>query len=84
MVAMEVIIRFQPDKVIVVNLTGMMLKFGMFVVFYMSLDNYPDAVVHGMMIPMLYFLTLQTAFIVVKLNDVLKLDDCKTNVLKIN
>lgn len=68
MIAMEWVAVKKPNKVILVNITSMMMKFGMFVVFYIGLEDYPQVVIHSMMVPMVYFLILQTIFIVVKLN----------------
>lgn len=68
MVVMEWVASRKMERVIMVNIVGMMMKFGMFVVFYVGLEGYPETILHGMMIPMVYFLILQTVFIVVKLN----------------
>ena len=68
MVALEYVASKKRNLVIVVNLSAMMMKFGMFIVFYLGLDDVHENIRHGMMIPMMYFLILQTTFIVIKLN----------------
>lgn len=68
MVVMEIFTFKQPDKVMVVYMVSFMMKFGMFVMFYIQLEGIPNEVLYSTAVPMLCFLFLQTIFIVVKLN----------------
>lgn len=68
MVLMEWFVFRKPEKVMLIFMGSVMMKFGLFVVYYQQLEGVEEEIIHSITVPILCFLLVQTLFIVTKLN----------------